>query len=90
MTAHRLSLAARHPQLRGGQPVLGLSIHGIPLLAVYSASKFYVDGFTQALNLEWEEHDIFVTSVKPPVINTAMGHQLDPRHLKSMTFHGSR
>ena len=37
------------------------SIHGIPLLAVYSATKFYVDGFTQALNLEWEDDDIYVT-----------------------------
>ena len=87
MTAH-----AAFPWLRDtpNSAVVNLcsasSIHGIPLLAVYSASKFYVDGFTQALNLEWEEHDIFVTSVKPPVINTAMGHQLDPRHLKSLTI----
>lgn len=49
------------------------SVHGIPLLAVYSASKFYVNGLTEALSLEWEKHDIRVTSVKPPVVNTAMG-----------------
>lgn len=60
------------------------SIHGIPLLAVYSASKFYVNGLTQALNVEWADHDIHVTSIKPPPINTAMGHQLDPRHLSKM------
>jgi len=60
------------------------SIHGIQWLAVYSASKFYVNGFTQALNIEWQEHDIHVTCIKPPVINTAMGHQLDARHLKTM------
>ncbi|MDA7582158.1 SDR family NAD(P)-dependent oxidoreductase, partial [Luminiphilus sp.] len=42
------------------------SIHGIPLLAVYSATKFYVDGLTQALNIEWQDDDIFVTCVKPP------------------------
>ncbi len=54
------------------------SIHGIPLLAVYSASKFYVNGLTEALHIEWARHDIRVTSVKPPVVNTAMGHQLDP------------
>ena len=52
------------------------SIHGIPRLAVYSASKFYVDGLTEALHLEWHEHDIRVTCVKPPVINTAMGHSV--------------
>ena len=55
------------------------SIHGIPLLAVYSASKFYVNGLTEALNIEWADHDIRVTSVKPPVVNTAMGHQLQPQ-----------
>lgn len=60
------------------------SIHGIPLLAVYSATKFYVDGLTQALNIEWEDDDIFVTCVKPPVINTAMGQSLDPRHTENM------
>ena len=60
------------------------SIHGIPLLAVYSASKFYVNGLTEALNIEWAEHGIRVTSVKPPVVNTAMGHQLDPRLTEKM------
>jgi NAD(P)-dependent dehydrogenase (short-subunit alcohol dehydrogenase family) len=55
------------------------SVHGIPLLAVYSASKFYVNGLTEALHIEWAPHDIRVTSVKPPIVNTAMGHQLDPQ-----------
>lgn len=53
------------------------SVHGVPLLAVYSASKFYVNGLTEALHIEWAEHDIRVTSVKPPIVNTAMGHSLD-------------
>tara|TARA_R110002110_G_scaffold205066_1_gene416760 strand:+ start:164967 stop:165716 length:750 start_codon:yes stop_codon:yes gene_type:complete len=52
------------------------SIHGIPLLAVYSASKFYVNGLTEALALEWRPYDIRVTCVKPPVIATAMGEEL--------------
>lgn len=52
------------------------SIYGIPKLAVYSASKFYVDGLTQALNIEWADHDIRVTCVKPPVVNTAMGNMV--------------
>ncbi|HAY44807.1 MAG TPA: short-chain dehydrogenase, partial [Gammaproteobacteria bacterium] len=60
------------------------SIHGIPWLAVYSASKFYVDGLTQALAIEWQNHDIHVTCLKPPPINTAMGHSLDTRHLEKM------
>lgn len=48
------------------------SVHGVPLLAVYSATKFYVDGLTEALAIEWEKHDIRVVSVKPPFVNTAM------------------
>ena len=56
------------------------SIHGIPLLSVYSASKFYVDGLTQALSIEWADLDIHVTSLKPPPINTSMGAALDPKH----------
>lgn len=62
------------------------SIHGIPWLGVYSASKFYVDGLTQALAIEWRDHDIHVTSLKPPPINTAMGHQLDSRHTEKMSI----
>ncbi|QHJ88643.1 SDR family NAD(P)-dependent oxidoreductase [Aequoribacter fuscus] len=49
------------------------SIHGVPTLAIYSASKFFVNGFTEALALEWERHGIHVTCVKPPIINTQMG-----------------
>ena len=52
------------------------SIHGIPLLAVYSASKFYVNGLTEALALEWSKYDIRVTAVKPPLVNTQMGHSV--------------
>lgn len=61
------------------------SIHGLPLLAVYSASKFYVSGLTEALNLEWHRHDIRVTSVKPPVVNTGMADQLATRLRKRLT-----
>lgn len=61
------------------------SIYGIPLLAVYSASKFYVDGLTKALNIEWAHHDIHVTAVKPPVVNTAMAEGLAPQLTKRLT-----
>lgn len=60
------------------------SISGIPLLAVYSATKFYVNGLTEALNIEWAEHDIRVTSIKPPVVNTPMGHQLHSQLVPKM------
>jgi NAD(P)-dependent dehydrogenase (short-subunit alcohol dehydrogenase family) len=61
------------------------SVHGVPLLAVYSASKFYVNGLTEALNIEWAQYDIRVTSVKPPIVNTAMGHAIDQRLTKRMS-----
>ncbi len=54
------------------------SVHGIPLLAVYSASKFYVNGLTEALRIEWAKHDIRVSAVKPPLVNTRMGHAVRP------------
>ena len=50
------------------------SIHGIPNLAVYSSSKFYVNGLTQALHVEWRAHDIRVTCVKPHLVDTPMAH----------------
>ena len=83
---------AAYPLLKATQGAMMInlcsasSIHGIPLLAVYSATKFYVDGLTQALNIEWEDDDIYVTCVKPPVIDTEMGRSLDPRHIENMTW----
>lgn len=92
VTGLTLVSCAAHPLLKAteGAMVINLcsasSIHGIPLLAVYSATKFYVDGITQALNLEWEGDDIYVTCIKPPVIDTEMGRSLDPRHIENMTW----
>jgi NAD(P)-dependent dehydrogenase (short-subunit alcohol dehydrogenase family) len=46
--------------------------YGVPSLAVYSASKFWVRGFTEALNLEWERHGIWVCDVMPNFVGTGM------------------
>ena len=92
VTGLTLVSRAAHPMLKAtkGAMVINLcsasSIHGIPLLAVYSATKFYVDGITQALNLEWESDDVYVTCIKPPVIDTEMGRSLDPRQLENMSW----
>jgi len=48
------------------------SVHGVPKLAVYSASKFFVNGLTQALSIEWAEHGIRVLTIKPPFVRTGM------------------
>lgn len=46
--------------------------YGVPSEATYSASKFFVRGFTEALNIEWERHDIHVCDVMPNFVATAM------------------
>ncbi len=52
------------------------SIHGIPNLAVYSATKFYVNAMTQALHIEWQPHGIRVTCVKPHLVDTQMARDV--------------
>lgn len=61
------------------------SVHGVPLLAVYSASKFYVDGLSQALAIEWAQHGIRVIAIKPPFVRTAMVEGLPGQLMKFIT-----
>lgn len=61
------------------------SVHGVPLLAVYSASKFYVNGLTQALSIEWAQHGIRVLSIKPSFVNTAMIDGMPEQLMQSFT-----
>lgn len=46
--------------------------YGVPDLASYSASKFFVRGLTEALNLEFERHGITVTDLMPLYVDTPM------------------
>lgn len=48
------------------------AIYGQPELASYSASKFAVRGLTEALELEWQRHDISVRALWPLFVDTAM------------------
>jgi meso-butanediol dehydrogenase/(S,S)-butanediol dehydrogenase/diacetyl reductase len=62
-------------QGKGGSIVNTASMAGkkaAPLLAHYSASKFAVIGFTQALALETAEHGIRVNAVCPGYVKTSM------------------
>lgn len=43
---------------------------GYPGMAAYSASKFAVNGLTEALAREWEPHDIRVNAVCPGPVDT--------------------
>jgi NAD(P)-dependent dehydrogenase (short-subunit alcohol dehydrogenase family) len=69
----------------GAHEAMVSSLHGVPLLAVYSASKFYVDGLTQALGIEWAEHGIRVLSIKPPFVGTTMVAGMPAQLTKSLT-----
>jgi len=46
--------------------------YGTPDLASYSASKHAIRGLTEALDIEWAHHDIRVTDLMPPFVNTGM------------------
>lgn len=70
-TGVTLGARAAHPYLRrttGAQLVNMASasaIYGQPQIAVYSATKFYVAGLTEALSLEWRRDDIRVLDIWP-------------------------
>lgn len=47
-------------------------IYGQPHITPYSASKFYVHGFTQAMSLEWRKDGIRVVNIMPLWVKTAL------------------
>ncbi|HXO18534.1 MAG TPA: SDR family oxidoreductase, partial [Thermoanaerobaculia bacterium] len=47
-------------------------IYGVPDLATYSASKFFIRGLTEALSLELEGEGIVVTDLMPLYVDTPM------------------
>ena len=48
------------------------AVYGTPDLASYSASKFAVRGFTEAMNLEWRKFGVTVCDIMAPFVNTPM------------------
>ncbi len=48
------------------------ALYGQPDLATYSATKFAIRGLTEALDLEWAEHDIRVLDLWPMFVQTGM------------------
>ena len=73
-----LGARAAHPYLKAtpGAHLVNISsasaIYGQPGIATYSATKFYVAGLTEALELEWEHDDIRVVSIWPLWAQTAL------------------
>jgi NADP-dependent 3-hydroxy acid dehydrogenase YdfG len=60
--------------------------YGVPDLATYSASKFFVRGLTEALNLELERHGVTVTDLMPLYVDTAMVRTQEYRAGSLQTF----
>lgn len=63
----------------GGSHVINMgsasSIIAAPTLTAYSASKFWVRGFTEALNMEWQRYGIHVCDIMPNFVSTPMVEQ---------------
>lgn len=68
-TGVTLGARAARRYLRKGSTLVNMgsasAIYGQPGIAVYSASKFYVSGLTEALNLEWSRDGIRVIDICP-------------------------
>jgi len=60
------------------------AIYGQPSLATYSATKFAVRGFTEALDLEWAAFGIKVMDIMPLFVSTHMVDGMNAKSLKSM------
>ena len=66
-------LVAPHMRAKGGRIVNISSIGGriaVPHMAAYSASKFALTGFSDAIRAELARDDIFVTTVTPGLMRT--------------------
>ena len=65
------------------------AIYGQPELAAYSASKFFVRGLTEALDLELASKGVRVYDVLPGYVNTPMvsSQTFTPGSLKSLGVH---
>ncbi|MFQ6393416.1 SDR family oxidoreductase [Nocardia sp. KC 131] len=60
------------------------AIYGQPELATYGATKSAVKSLTEALDLEWEQHDIRVIAVWPMFVATTMVDGLETASTKSL------
>ncbi|HEX7601348.1 MAG TPA: SDR family oxidoreductase [Polyangiaceae bacterium] len=71
--------AAAAGKSRGEKPIIvsmssAAAIYGQPELAAYSATKFFVRGLTEALDLEFRAKNIRVADVMPGFVDTPMVH----------------
>lgn len=63
------------------------AIYGQPEIAPYSASKFFVRGLTEALNIEFAPRDIKVVDVMPLWVKTDMTKDISVTSIKRLGMH---
>lgn len=86
--AARVMIEQGHGQIINIASLAGIA--PIPGLALYSASKFAVRGFTLAAALELREHKIKVTAICPDAVQTPMLDLQVDREEAALTFSGNR
>lgn len=62
----------------------------VPGLALYSASKFAVRGYSLAAGMELAEHGVAVTTICPDAVQTPMLDQQKDKEQAALTFSGTR
>lgn len=86
--------AARQMQRQGGGRIVNIAslagIAPVPGLALYSASKFAVRGFSLSAALEFRPHGITVTVICPDAVQTPMLDIQKDREEAALTFTGGR
>ncbi len=60
------------------------AIYGQPGIATYSATKFYISGLTEALDLEWEKDGIRVVAIWPLWAKTALAETDATKSIKTL------
>ena len=63
------------------------AFYGQASLANYSATKFYVRGLTEALNIEWQDHDIRVRDIMPLFVRTALVDGMNAQSIRRLGVH---
>ena len=88
-----LGCHAAHPYLRDtpSARVINLAssaaFYGQAALASYSASKFFVRGLTESLNIEWQAQDIRVMDLMPLFVQTGLLDGNQPLSLRRLGVH---
>lgn len=90
-TGIALGAHAAFPHLRTGSTLVNMgsasAIFGQPTIAVYSATKFFVAGLTEALSLEWAKHHIRVIDLWPLWAKTDLSSHANAGSIKRLGVH---